>query len=85
MNAAVANPHAGARAGKKRNPWRIKEWMSAQGITQIEIARRIGISKSIVSDTIRGAANNKRVLAFLRDLGCPLKYLALPDEMKGEQ
>ncbi|WP_321402633.1 helix-turn-helix transcriptional regulator [Maridesulfovibrio sp.] len=83
--AAVANPHAGVRSGKKRYPWRIKEWMSAHDLTQIKIAKDIGISKSIVSSTINGSTNNKKVLAYLRDKGCPQKYLSLPEEMKEDK
>ena len=86
MNAATINPHAGVKAGKHRNPWRIKEWMSSKGLEQKHVARKAGISAvSIVSRTINGGANNRKVLATLRDLGCPLKHLALPEDMKGEQ
>lgn len=85
MNAVAANPHAGVKAGKKRKPFRIKEWLSAQGTNQTEVANEVGVSKSIVSDTIRGTANNRRVLAHLRDSGCPKKYLSLPEDMEGEQ
>ncbi|WP_245577936.1 hypothetical protein [Maridesulfovibrio bastinii] len=85
MNAAAINPHAGVKAGKHRKPWRIKEWMSGKGLEQKHVAEKAEISAvSIVSRTINGGANNRKVLAALRDMGCPEKYLALPEDMKGD-
>jgi transcriptional regulator with XRE-family HTH domain len=78
------NPHAAVGAGRARKPWRIKEWMDAVGIRQEHVAVRAGINtKSIVSRTIRGQANNRKVLLALRDMGCPEKYLGLPDDLIG--
>ena len=86
MMSTAANPHAGVGAGKKRHPWRIKEWMSANGLQQTDIAKEAGISAvSVVSRTINGGVNNRKVLATLRNIGCPVKFLALPEDIKGDQ
>jgi transcriptional regulator with XRE-family HTH domain len=86
MNAVAGNPHAGVKAGKNRQPWRIKEWMSAKGLGQKDLAEKAEIKAiSVVSRTINGGANSRKVLAALKELGCPVKFLALPEEMKGDQ
>jgi transcriptional regulator with XRE-family HTH domain len=56
--------------------------MFARGLTQREIGNRLGMGQSVVSRTIFGSANNRRVLALLRDEGCPVHALALPEDMK---
>ncbi|WP_245577930.1 helix-turn-helix domain-containing protein [Maridesulfovibrio bastinii] len=82
MSAGAVNPHAGVKTGRKRRPFLIKEWMDAKGYEQKDIAAAAGIkAQSIVSRTIRGGANNRKVLTALRNMGCPEKYLALPDDM----
>lgn len=86
MSAVAGNPHAGVKAGKKRKTWGIKEWMSAKGLTQKDVADKAEIKAiSVVSRTINGGANSRKVLAALKGLGCPVKFLALPEEMKGDQ
>ncbi|WP_291325310.1 hypothetical protein [Desulfovibrio sp. UCD-KL4C] len=82
----VTNPFASVGAGRDRNPWPIKEWMDFHGIRQADIAIKAGVKgHSLVSRTIHGGANNKKVLGALRDLGCPDNILSLPEEMKTEQ
>jgi len=76
------NVLAGYGAGRNRKPFAIKEWMFAHGLTQGQIGKRLGISQSVVSRTIFGSSNNRRVLAFLREKGCPEQALALPKDMK---
>lgn len=76
------NVLAGIGAGRNRKPFVIKEWMFARGLTQGDIRDHLEISQSVVSRTIFGSANNRRVLAYLRDEGCPEHALALPNDMK---
>ncbi|MGE4192786.1 MAG: hypothetical protein AB7E51_05310 [Pseudodesulfovibrio sp.] len=79
------NTLAGVGAGRHRKPFRIKEWMFSCGLTQYDIRDQLGLkSQSVVSRTIYGSANNRRVLAYLRDAGCPEEALALPKDMKEE-
>ena len=76
------NMLAGMGTGRNRRPYLIKEWMFTQGLTQNDIRDRLDLSQSVVSRTIMGSANNRRVLAYLRDEGCPVHVLALPEDMK---
>jgi len=66
----------------KRNARQIKAWMILNDITAMDIARALGVSHSLVSYTINGAKNNRRVLRALRDRGCPKKWLALPKDLE---
>jgi hypothetical protein len=76
------NIHAAVGAGRERQPWRIKEWLDGRGITYKAVAEQAGIrAESIVCRTIRGGANNRKVLLALRNLGCPEKYLGLPEDL----
>ncbi|MFU2209539.1 XRE family transcriptional regulator [Solidesulfovibrio sp. C21] len=52
------------RAGNK-----IKYWMSENNLKVVDIAREIHLSHSLVSDTIYGKRNNRRVLQALMDAG----------------
>jgi len=79
------NKCAAYGAGRNRRPWRIREFLDEQGVTQAEIARELGISRSIVNRTIRGMVNNRAVLGYLRSLGCPGEFLSLPMDMKTEK
>lgn len=79
------NIHAGVGAGRFRQPWRIREYLDAQGTSMAEVARKLGVDHSLVSRTVSGVMNNRRVLAYLRELGCPTDDLSLPaDMLKGE-
>lgn len=79
----TVNSHAGVGAGRYRKPWRIKEWLSSQGLYQKDIAARLGIPAETVSRTVLGRANNRKVLRLLKELGCPASYLSLPDDLAG--
>jgi len=76
------NKCAAVGAGRNRRPWLIREFLDGLGKKQADVARELGKSRSIVTRTIRGGANNRDVLRYLRELGCPEEYLSLPDDMK---
>lgn len=80
MNAT--NTHAAVGAGKFRDPWRIRGFLDSQNITMMDIANELGFSHSVVSRTVKGTLNNRKVLARLREIGCPTKYLGLPKDMQ---
>ncbi|WP_243451388.1 hypothetical protein [Desulfovibrio psychrotolerans] len=50
-----------------------------------EIARQLNLPHQTVSATVRGVKNNREVLKALRDMGCPLDALSLPDELKNDR
>ncbi len=65
----------------KRNSVLIRSWMVRKGITPTGLAREIGVSHPLVSQTISGGKNNRRVLKALLGKGCPKKWLALPEDL----
>ena len=70
------------RAGKNRKPWRIREWLEDRGLNLSDVGQEIGVSRQLMSDTVRGVRNNQKALIKLRDMGCPDKYLDLPENLK---
>ncbi|MBI9081725.1 MAG: helix-turn-helix transcriptional regulator [Pseudodesulfovibrio sp.] len=79
------NVSAALGAGRYRKPWRIREFLELLGKTQADVARDLGKSPVVVNRTVRGNINNRAVLRHLRDMGCPEKYLSLPEDMQGEK
>lgn len=68
-------------SGKQRQSFRIYEWLDSNGIGVNSIAMSIGITPSMVSSTIRGRKNNRRILQKLVEMGCPKDILSLPDDL----
>lgn len=67
------------RAQRQRMRFRIREHLDRQGLTMLEVARRLGVNKNLVADTIAGQRNNVRVLESLRDeFGVPEELLFIP-------
>lgn len=64
----------------RRDGTEIKVWMLRSGLSMAEVARQIGVSKNLVSITINGSRNNRRVLRALLGHGCPADLLALPTD-----
>jgi len=67
--------------GKQRLSFRIYEWLDSNGIAINSIAKSVGITPSMVSSTIRGRKNNRRILKKLMELGCPENILSLPGDL----
>lgn len=44
-------------------------------VTQTQIAEDAGVHKTTVTHTIKGDRNNKKVLAALKAVGVPARYL----------
>jgi transcriptional regulator with XRE-family HTH domain len=76
------NMSAAYGAGRQRQPWRIREFLDGKGKTQADVARALKMSPAVVNRTIRGSVNNRAVLGYLRDLGCPVTVLSLPEDMQ---
>ena len=66
----------------RKNRRRALAWLVERGIRQASIQRELR-QKSIaqVNETLQGARNDRKVLRYLLDLGCPEKYLDLPADM----
>ncbi len=56
-----------------QNP--VSRWMWDHGVTGRDIVQATGASKASVSMTIKGVRNDKRVLEYLRENGCPHLYI----------
>jgi len=69
----------------KRQGNKIMAWLVERRISASEIGRKAGITQSIMSETIHGRRNNRRALRALVDIGCPVKLLDLPEDMKGKE
>lgn len=65
-----------------RDYWAIKKWLNENNIALKDISTALGIHHGIVSATIRGTRNTRRVLKWLLDKGCPAAIISLPDDMK---
>lgn len=59
--------------------------MIRNGVRHIHIRDELRVKDcKQVRETISGGRNDRRVLAWLREHGCPVKLLALPLDMRGE-
>jgi len=68
-------------AGAKRDYWAIKVWLDTNNLTLKEIAKKESIHVGLVSATIRGTRNTRRVIKRLLDMGCPPEIISVPDDM----
>ncbi len=58
-------------------------WMRAKEFTATSIATACGQkTHAVASNTIAGRQNNKKVLRWLVDKGCPVEFLDLPADMR---
>lgn len=70
---------------KKRNTIEIKRWMLRAGVTVYGMRDVLGFSTHTgVSNTLAGRVDNKKVLGYLLEKGCPQKYLGLPKDMQDQ-
>lgn len=66
----------------KRNGREIRSWMVGKGITVVKVAQLAKAQQSHVSHTIYGNRNHRRTLKVLVDMGCPIRILALSEELR---
>jgi len=69
----------------KREGRKVRAWMVERDISVSDVARRAGIARSIVSETVHGRRNNRKALRALLAVGCPGRLLALPEDMRGKE
>lgn len=72
------------RVGKDRQIWRVREYLQSKSLNMTDVASAVGVSVQLVSETLRGIRNNRKVLTHLRDLGCPERFLDLPEDLKSQ-
>lgn len=72
------------RAGRNRQIWRIREYLQGKGLSMKDVALAVGVSNQLISETLRGIRNNRKVLTHLRDMGCPEQFLDLPEDLKSQ-
>lgn len=56
-----------------------------QGLKMVDVARKAGLAQSVVTETVHGRRNTRRVLRVLLELGCPTDILSLPEDMLHEE
>jgi hypothetical protein len=83
LNRSYTDNPAASGAGKSRSPYIIREHLAGLGLTMEDVARDLGVSGTLVRETVRGRYNNSRVLSKLRELGVPDAALSLPPELQG--
>lgn len=68
-----------------RNGLEIRAELLRRGKTLVDVAALAGVSRPLVSRTVNGLENNRRVLRTLVAMGVPKRLLALPEDMKGKE
>ncbi len=68
--------------GRGRDYRAIKRWLGEQGVMLKQVAGDVGVNPTVVSQTIRGIVNNRKVLRRLLELGCPAGVLSLPSDLE---
>jgi len=59
-----------------------RAWMIIHDLRILDIQRELGMNNPVmISETFAGKKNNTAVLNLLREKGCPVEYLALPERM----
>ena len=67
----------------KRDIVEIQVWLKRAGLRQVDIQKDLGIKFNVqVQETLRGVRNDRRVLGWLKEKGCPVEFLALPEDMR---
>jgi len=67
----------------KRDSVEIRVWLQRQGIRLVTIQKELGFKDNkTVWATIEGRENNRRVLTWFLEMGCPERFLAIPEDMR---
>jgi len=63
-----------------------RSWMVMNGLRPLNIQKAIGFRyHTQVVETLLGDRDDRKVLAWLRDHGCPVEYLKLPPDMQANE
>lgn len=60
----------------EKNARKIKAWMALNGVKQAEIAKEMGLSRTMIQRFITGHSTSTRVFEYFMNLGCPREYFA---------
>lgn len=55
---------------------KIKSWLVLNGIRQVDIAKEVGVSPTMVRSFIVGRSTSLPLYAYFIGLGCPKEYFA---------
>ena len=69
---------------KKRNVKELRVWMIRKGLRVKDVVAATGQERTYTNKTLNGQRNNRVVLQWLKDNGCPVKHLGLPVDMLKE-
>jgi transcriptional regulator with XRE-family HTH domain len=58
----------------EKNARKIKAWMVLNGIRQAEIAKEMGLSRTMIQRFITGHSTSTRVFEYFINRGCPREY-----------
>ncbi|MDL2320741.1 hypothetical protein LJC47_00120 [Desulfosarcina sp. OttesenSCG-928-B08] len=61
--------------GKGRDPWGIRKFLWEKGLTMAAVGRLCGSHPVVAQETVRGIRNDKKVLGYLEQIGCPIELL----------
>jgi len=68
-----------------RNSLEIRAELLRHGKTLADVGVVAGVSRPLVSRTVNGLANNRRVLRALVAMGVAKRLLDLPEDMNGKE
>jgi transcriptional regulator with XRE-family HTH domain len=57
----------------------IRKWFLDREITGADVARKAGVSRSLVSKILKGKCSGETIETALRDFGCPEELLKKSD------
>lgn len=73
----------GVRRNRVAN--KIRGHLLLKGLTMADLARELGVTKQIVSATVRGEKHSPLVLDKLREYGVPERYLHDPNRDSSQE
>jgi hypothetical protein len=71
--------------GRNRRPRLIQEVLDGHGMSAKGLSQSMGLSYTVVLETMRGLRNNRKVLRRLLELGAQAEYMDLPKDLLQER
>lgn len=69
---------------KRRDRTEVRIWMLRKKMKGVDIQKALNLKYyTQVVETLQGTRDDRKVLSWLMDKGCPTEYLKLPVDMKG--
>lgn len=71
---------------QRKDRTEVRIWMLRNKLKGVDIKRDLGLRYlTQVVETLQGDRDDRKVLSWLKDKGCPVEHLKLPDDMKGNK